>query len=83
MFLRAADAKEVAQTLYSAVSILGRALQLIVFAVLRTDINKLIADIQTFVNLSNTVVLYNCLGCYYESLQKMPAVPSTALRMRK
>lgn len=53
MILRANDATEIAQAAYMVTIRMGCVLQLVVLTTHRTDINRLLADMQQFVNLSN------------------------------
>lgn len=58
MFLRAADVMEMAKTFYPVIAVLGRTLQLLVFAFYRKSISRLLGDVQKFVNQSNAEVVY-------------------------
>lgn len=58
VFIRAADAIELARILYPVVAIQGRFLQLLVLAIFRKDISRLLSDMQKFINLSNTTQWY-------------------------
>lgn len=86
IFLRTADVTVVIQSFYHVIALVGRALQFVVLIVFRKHIIKLLADIQRFVNLSNAngslVALSLSVACIF-TLQKMPAVPFTALPMKK
>lgn len=51
-FVRPANVIEMLQAAYPVMTGIGRALQLLVFIVFRHEINRLLADMQKFVNLS-------------------------------
>lgn len=55
MFLRAADILEVAEVFYPVIVLLGNAVQVLILAIHRRDINRLLAEMQKFVNNSNNI----------------------------
>lgn len=58
MFLRAVDILEVAQAFHPMIAMLCRVLQLLVLAVHRKDIKKLLAKLEQFVNFSIITILF-------------------------
>lgn len=52
LILRTADFLEMAQVFYPIVAIFGRTLQILVFAIHRKDILRLLDEMQKFANLS-------------------------------
>lgn len=67
MFIRTRDILEMAQVFYPVIIILGCALQLLVLVIRRKDINRLLADVQRFVNLRN-ILAYFSRGNFYVCL---------------
>lgn len=57
MFLRAADILEIAEAFYPVILELGGSVQLLVLAIYRKDINRLLNDLQKFVKISNINIL--------------------------
>lgn len=58
MFFRTAEVIEMVQVLYPVIAALGRTLQLVVLAVFRKDVSRLVVDMQRFVNLSIIAIMY-------------------------
>lgn len=78
---RTSEVIETAQVLFPVMALLGRTLQLVVLAVFRQDISRLLANMQNFVNISNTAnvrMIFQSNIFKSESQQKTTIVPFTA-----